>query len=234
MVVSISGYSVLQPTSSLLKSGKVPGTNITLRMRADVLPLFLALARDYHDTVAPLRYGECGAYNYRPAMGGGGWSDHAAGVAVDLNWGHEGAAGLYGGMSTMSKAQVTACAALKEKYRVVIWGGDAARGGDYSQPKNWDPMHYALKPGTSMLSVRQVITALGIQPDGTTPRSKWTRVVAPWTWVYDRPYTSSARLRRLSFGTSVEYIDVVTVDGAKWLRNRAGNYVLAARTAARV
>ena len=229
MVVSIRGYSVLDPTSSQLKSGKVPGTNITLRMRADVLPLFLALARDYHDTVAPLRYGECGAYNYRPAMGGGGWSDHAAGVAVDLNWGHEGAAGLLGGMSTMSKAQVTACAALKEKYRVVIWGGDAARGGDYSQPKNWDPMHYALKPGTSMASVRAVIAALGIAPDGTASL-KSARIVAPWTWVYDRSTLTSDRLRRIVFGGTFEYVEVVRNREGVWLKNRAGNYVFAART----
>lgn len=233
MPVSLGGYSVLEPTSAQLKSAKVPGTNITLRMRADVLPLFLALAADYHRTVAPLRAGECGAYAYRPAMGGGGWSDHAAGVAVDLNWAHEGAAGLFGGMSTMSKAQVKACAALKAKYRVVLWGGDKARGGDYAQPKNWDPMHYALLPGTSLGDVRNVITALGIQPDGTVAVSKWTRVTAPWTWIYDQPDARSARLRRLPFGTSVEYVDVVTVAGARWLKTRAGNFVLSARTAAR-
>jgi hypothetical protein len=152
---------------------------------------------------------------------------------MDLNSGHEGAQGLLGGMSTMSKAQVKACAALKVKYRVVLWGGDKARGGDYAQPKNWDPMHYALKPGVSMLAVRQTITALDIQPDGTVAVSSWTRVVAPWTWIYDRPDVRSAQLHQLPFSTSVEYVDVVTVAGSRWLKTRAGNFVLASRTAAR-
>jgi murein L,D-transpeptidase YcbB/YkuD len=67
----------------------------------------------------------------------------------------------------MSSAQIAACVALKHKYQIVIWGGDKARGGDYQNPKYWDPMHFALKPGTSIAQVEAVIKALGIRPDGT-------------------------------------------------------------------
>lgn len=230
---SIGGFAVVEPGSSLLKTGTVPGTNIRLTMRRDVLPLFLALAREYHDTVAPLRYGECGAYNYRAAMGGGGWSDHAAGVAVDLNWGHEGAPGLYGGMSTMSKAQVVACAALKQKYRVVLWGGDAARGGDYTQPKNWDPMHYALRPGVTSATVASAIKELRIQPNGTIRPTAWTRVTRfPSTGVYSEKSEHSYRVGTKRFLTYIEYVAVERDGiGRVWLKTPAGNWVIAAATA---
>jgi LysM repeat protein len=55
---------------------------------------------------------------------------------------------------------------IKERYEIVIWGGDKARGGDYSQSRFWDPMHYALKPGTTLKDVNRVIKKLGIKPNG--------------------------------------------------------------------
>jgi hypothetical protein len=230
---SIGGFAVIEPGSALLKTGVVPGTNVRLTMRRDVLPLFLALARAYHDTVAPLRYGECGAYNYRAAMGGGGWSDHAAGVAVDLNWGHEGASGLLGGMATMSPAQVKACAALKQRFRVVIWGGDKARGGDYVKPSNWDPMHFALRPGVTSADVAAVLRDLRIQPDGTIRASDWTRVTRfPSTGVYDSKSEHGIRVGTKRFLGNVEYVAVERDSlGRNWLRTPAGNFVLAAATA---
>jgi len=167
MLTSINGWTVLVDGSPSLAVGAIPGTTIRLRMNRDVLPLFLALAAEYGRTVATLRAGECGAYAYRQARAAAAWSDHASGTAADLNWGHEGAQGPYGGMHTMSDAQIHACAALKAKYGVVIWGGDSARGGDYGQPKYWDPMHYAIRPGVTVAQVRAQIKSLGIQPDGT-------------------------------------------------------------------
>jgi len=67
----------------------------------------------------------------------------------------------------MSSAQIAACVALKKKYKIIIWGGDKRRGGDYVASRNWDPMHFALKPGTSIAQVEAVIKELGIRPDGT-------------------------------------------------------------------
>lgn len=237
MAVSLGGFPVLEQGSAQLKSARIPGTEddpIWLTMRADVLPLFLALAHDYDLKVAPLRKGEVGAYSYREAMGGGGWSDHAAGMAADFNWAHEGAPGLYGGMSTMSRKQIKACAALKKKYRVLIWGGDKARGGDYASPSNWDPMHFAVAPGTSAAMIRATIAALRIQPDGTVRRSMWTRVLAPKTGIYARKDERSERIQTRLAGRSIEYVDVVRDSkGRKWLVTPAGHYVLGARTFAR-
>jgi len=167
MATSINGWSVQGTSSSRLKTGTVKGTRIRLTTREELLPLFLAIALDWHRGVAPLRYGECGGYNYRQANAASTWSDHASGTAIDLNWAHEGAPGLWGGMSTMSKAQIEACARIKRRYEVVIWGGDKARGGDYRQPRYWDPMHYAIRPGVSLAQAKAVIRKLNIQPDGT-------------------------------------------------------------------
>jgi len=70
------------------------------------------------------------------------------------------------------------------------------------------------------------------------PRPSWVpfhitrkvRVVAPFTWVYDRSSLASPKLRRIWFGGAFEYIDVITNREGVWLKNRAGNYVFARRT----
>lgn len=165
---SINGWEVIPSISDKrLATGVVPGTKIKLRMHKDVLPLFLAIAADYHREVAKLRPTECGAYAYRKAaFAGAKYSDHSSGTAIDLNWNHEGAVGPNGGMKTMTAQQIKACAAIKKRYKVVIWGGDKAKGGDYSQPRFWDPMHYAIKPGTTVADVKKVIKELGIDKNG--------------------------------------------------------------------
>ena len=164
---SINGWEVIESyTDPRLDSKVIPGTNAMIKMRKEVLPLFLALAADYHREVAKIRKTETGAFNPRKSAFSNSWSDHASGTAIDINWGHEGAVGPNGGMKTMSRAQIRACAIIKQRYEIVIWGGDKARGGDYVNPKYWDPMHFALKPGTTMRDVKRVIEEMGIKPNG--------------------------------------------------------------------
>ena len=167
---SINGWEVIDSYGDpRLDVKTVPGTTVKLRMRKEVLPLFLALVADYHREVAKLRPAETGAFNPRRSnLSPTSWSDHASGTAVDINWNHEGAVGggPYGGMQRMTDKQIKACAELKKRYEIVIWGGDKKRGGDYSNPSYWDPMHYALKPGTTLKDVERVIKKLGIKPNG--------------------------------------------------------------------
>lgn len=164
---SINGWDVIpKQNDPLLAVGVVPGTKIKLRARKEVLPLLLAIAADYNKEVAPLRSGECGAYAFRKARQAKFYSDHSSGTAADLNWNHEGAMGPKGGMKTMTDAQIKACAAIKKRYKIVIWGGDKAKGGDYSSPASWDPMHYALKPGVTIGDVAKVLADLGIDKNG--------------------------------------------------------------------
>jgi hypothetical protein len=221
---SINRWPVLGDHSADLATGTVPGTNIRLRMRRDVLPLFLALAADWHRQVAPLRKGECGAYDYRQARASSSWSDHSSGTAMDLNWAHEGKQGPRGGMATMTPAQIKAAAALRTKYRVVIWGGDKARGGDYRQPRYWDPMHYALKPGTTVADVKAVIKDLVV--DDTRLR--------------DIPSRDGHPLKKLEPGNRIRYSGTRVVDSGEgpetWLRainrvtRRRRGWVLSKRT----
>jgi len=165
---SINGWAVIESRSDKrLKTLTVPGTERKLTMHEDVVALFCALAADYHKEVAPLRAGECGAYAYRKARMADAYSDHSSGTAIDLNWNHEGAMGPNGGMKKkMTPEQIKACAKIKKRYKVVIWGGDKARGGDYGKPENWDPMHYALKSGVSVEDIKKVLADLNINKQG--------------------------------------------------------------------
>jgi hypothetical protein len=169
MPTSINGWPVITSYGDRrLKTFTVPGTSRKLTVRADIGPLLIALAADYHREVAAIDVGKFDDWSYelRKARAANSYSDHSSGTAIDLNATTTGAQGPHGGMSTMSSKQIAACAALKKRYEVVIWGGDKARGGDYSNKYLFDPMHFALKPGTSLKDVQRVCAKLGIDAHG--------------------------------------------------------------------
>lgn len=172
MPTSINGWPVLEGGYSdpKLKALPIPGCpKRKLTMRAEVLPLFLALASDYHRTIAPLDQGEWDewSYDYRPARQSSSWSDHSSGTAVDLNASAEGSLG-YGPLSWWKQGRRALQAQrLKRRYKVVMWGGAKELGGDYYLANDTDWMHWALRPGVTLADVQRVIADLGIQPDGT-------------------------------------------------------------------
>jgi hypothetical protein len=166
---SINGWPVLEPTSPKLVTRTIPGTTRKIRMRDDVIPLFLAFAAEYHKTIAPIDQGTLDdwGYAYRTSRLSSAWSDHSSGTAFDLNATAEGRQGTgplawWKGVSRYIKAT-----RLKAKYGILIWGGAKDLGGDYGNPANYDWMHWALKPGTNVADVSAKIKALRIQPDGT-------------------------------------------------------------------
>ena len=170
MPTSINGWPVLEPTSTQLVSMTVPGTTRRIRMRADVIPLFLALASEYSHSIDAIDQGTLDdwGYAYRQSRMSSAWSDHSSGTALDLNASTEGRQGT-GPLAWWKSAQHYVLATrLKAKYGVVIWGGSKALGGDYQYEKNWDWMHWAIRPGTTLAQVQAKIKELGIQPDGTT------------------------------------------------------------------
>lgn len=177
MPESINGWPVLQPDSSMLASKRVPGTERFLRMRASVLPLFLALAAEYHQRIRPIDEGmlDDWGYAYRQARMSESWSDHSSGTAIDLNAAREGAQGTSefdwwkGEKSKIARD-------LLDKYEILMWGGSTQLGGSYEQPQNWDWMHWALKPGTDMADVKRVLDKLGIDDDGNVKKPE---IVAP-------------------------------------------------------
>jgi len=204
---SINGWPVLNWGDSRLQTIVVPDTKIKLSLRNVTAPLFAALAADYHKTVAPLRAGEVWSHDYRQARAANAWSDHSSATAVDLNSAHEGAQGPHGGMSTMTSAQIAACVALKHKYQIVIWGGDKARGGDYGNPKYWDPMHFALQPGTTIADVQAVLTKLHIGADGRVRLPAATGTIPPFVSNFTTGTTQSAQTEAVQKGLAI------TVDG---------------------
>lgn len=175
MPYSINGWPVLDNpewSDPRLATKPIPACpSRKLMMRAEVLPLFLALASDYHRDIAPLDTGALDdwSYDYRVARFSGSWSDHSSGTAIDLNSNAEGALG-YGPLSWWQKAKRAAKARrLKRRYEIVMWGGAKDLGGDYYLANDTDWMHWALKPGTTLDDVQRVIAKLQIAPDGTRP-----------------------------------------------------------------
>lgn len=177
---SINGWEVLdQPEwgDPRLDKKPIPGVPTrSLWMRREVLPLFLALAAEYHVKIAPLDVGELDdwSYSYRPARGSSSWSNHASGTAVDLNANAEGALGTATASWWKTAKRNVKAWRLRRKYEIVNWGGwtDYADDPATSEVEGWgaqwsDPMHWELKKGTTVADVQRVIAKLGIQPDGT-------------------------------------------------------------------
>jgi len=169
---SINGWAVLDnpPWSDpRLDTKPVPGVpSRSLKLRREVLPLFLALAKDYHDTISPIDEGALDdwSYSYRDARYSPSWSDHASGTAIDLNASKEGWLGMNNYSWWANPAKHRAAQAIKQRYEVVMWGGSKDFGGDYHNGSTVDWMHWAIKPGVTIAQVQDVIKRLGITEDG--------------------------------------------------------------------
>lgn len=166
---SINGWVVLDPTSPLLVSRLIPGTTRKLRMRSDVLPLFLALAAEYHRTIAKIDVGTLDdwGYSHRIANASTKWSDHSSGTAMDLNATAEGRQGTGPIVWWRTANRYLKATALKKKFAVVIWGGAKGLGGDYNLGQYTDSMHWAVAPTANLTRVKAQIVKMRINPDGT-------------------------------------------------------------------
>lgn len=159
MPTSLNGWPVLAPSSVLLKTGTVPGTKVRLTLRRDVLPLFLAVAYDYNDWIRPLRAACTGGYNYRQARSGAGWSVHAAGAAMDINWSYEGAQRPANRAFWADASNHRAVDQIIDVYDVLEWGGDWG-------PAYWDAMHWQTSQHSTPASVLAKTKFLGIDANG--------------------------------------------------------------------
>lgn len=158
---SLNRWSVLKPGDRRLVTGTVPGTKVRLTLRVEVLPYFLAMAADYDSTIEPLALGrnDDGGYAYRPARSGDGWSNHASGTAIDLNWTGHGSRNLANRKWWNLRRNKTAVDVIKSRYKLLAWGGDWS-------DRFYDPMHWELRPGTSVAMVEKDIARLRIAPNG--------------------------------------------------------------------
>ena len=175
MPTSISGWPVLDNPAwgdPRAKKAKVPGVGTDLWVREEAWPLFSALVRDYNRLINKVTHSD--GYDYRPSrVPGAGWSNHSAGVAIDINASAEGAVGTgvnawWKQFNRNLKAQ-----RIRKIYEIVNWGAsvDIADDPHTTQTEGWsnswaDAMHWELKSGTTVADVERVIKKLRIGQDG--------------------------------------------------------------------
>ena len=159
MATALNGWPVLKPGSTLLKTGTVPGTKVSLTCHKVVLPLMLAVAYDYADWIRPLRANCTGGYAYRQSNGSTGWSCHAAGAAIDVNWLYEGAAKASSRVFWRDVSNHRAMEQILEVYDVLEWGG-------FWSPSYYDPMHLQISQKANAARVAKQVAFLGIDAKG--------------------------------------------------------------------
>ncbi|GAB1515129.1 peptidoglycan-binding protein [Actinophytocola sp. KF-1] len=120
MAKSQNGFPAsAKPAEIGVRSFTVPGTQVTLPIRADVAPRLLEMARWFHHNVEPLRKGECWGYAFRDIIGGTELSNHASGTAIDLNAPSH-PLGKRGTVPAGKRAAISA----KARELGLRWGGD--------------------------------------------------------------------------------------------------------------
>ena len=159
MATALNGWTVLKPGSTLLATGTVPGTKVSITTHKVCLPLFLAVLYDYADWIRPLRATCTGGYAYRQATSGAGWSTHAAGAAIDVNWNYEGAQRASNRAFWNTVTNHKAVDQIKNVYDVLEWGGDWG-------PAFWDPMHWQISQHANAAAVAEKVKFLGIDAKG--------------------------------------------------------------------
>lgn len=118
----ILGFSAFpSPSSTGIRTYRVPGTQVTIPVKAEIAPLLVGYAAEYHRTVEPLVRGWCWGWAYRAIRGLSSPSRHSAGIAVDLNaprhpLGHD-------PRRSFTPAQIAQIRSLCRKYGL-RWGGD--------------------------------------------------------------------------------------------------------------
>ncbi len=150
-MASILGfYASSSPSATGIKTFRVPGTTVLIPVKAEVAPILIGFAREFHLTVEPLRAGWCWGYAWRAIRGAFSLSKHAPGIAIDLNAPRH----PLGRRGTFSPGQVRQIRALCQKYGLK-WGGD------WSRP---DEMHFEIIENRSAALAR----VRKLQSGGTT------------------------------------------------------------------
>jgi hypothetical protein len=120
MLLLSNGFPISPDASELgVRSYTVPGTSVHLSVRSDIAPLLIGFAAEFNRLIEPLHAGQCFGYNYRTIKGSTTWSNHAGGVAIDLN----SLLHPWGAVGTFPDATVPVIRSLAARYGL-RWGGD--------------------------------------------------------------------------------------------------------------
>ena len=125
-MLHINGFAV-DPSPRVLgvRAFVIPGTQVSVPVRADVAPLLIGFAAEFHRLVEPLVPGGNWGYHFRPVRGSTSPSFHSAGIALDLNAPQH----PLGKRGTFRSDQAGTIRALARKYGL-RWGGDYKRRAD--------------------------------------------------------------------------------------------------------
>jgi hypothetical protein len=130
MAHSQNGWTVCTP--AMLAWFRIPGTNVSLRLRKNYAgPLLAEFARAFHVKVEAIHDPGCWSFANRPIRGSATTSNHASGSAIDLNAPRH----PLGKRGTFSAAQVAAIHSL-----LTVAGGTIRWGGSYTG--RVDEMHF--------------------------------------------------------------------------------------------
>ena len=166
--ISLNGWPVIERSSDpRLETGKVPGADRRLTTRREALPLFLAVAADWHRWIHPIDQGavDTGGWVNRDARAvPGRKSNHASGTAIDVDWSGVGAPVPRNRVFWRSKE--SQMRRILKIYSILNWGGDWS-------PAYWDPMHLELAPGTNLGNVNFIVQKLGIGEDGVRSKNRF-------------------------------------------------------------
>lgn len=155
---SLNGWPVIPSRADKrLKTGTVPGLNLRLTCHKDALPVLLAVAAEVHERVHSLTRNNAagqdeGGYTYREAGISSGYSNHASGTAIDLNW------RMWPMFKdAMTAKQKAACRLIARDFSpIVAWGGEWSRK---------DQMHWEIRKGVNAAALTAWVDK-HIGPDG--------------------------------------------------------------------
>ena len=166
--LSLNGWPVIQGSGDpRLRTGWVPGADRRLTTRKEALPLFLAVAADWHRWIHTIDDGavDTGGYANRDARAvPGRKSNHASGTAIDIDWSGVGAPVAKN--RVFWKTKESQMRRILKIYSILNWGGDWS-------PAYWDPMHIELRPGSNVGNVHFIIDKLGIGQDGVRSKNRF-------------------------------------------------------------
>lgn len=136
----VNGFSAFaSPSRTGVKSFRVPGTLVVLPVKAEVAPLLIGFAKEFHQKVEPLKPGWNWGWAFRAVRGSSKPSFHSAGVAIDLNAPRH----PLGRRGTFNRKQVAVINALCAKYGL-RWGGNYRVRKDEMHFEVIIPRHQAL------------------------------------------------------------------------------------------
>lgn len=169
---TVEGFSVVLERGPALHPWLIPGADRTLTLRSGSVGLVLAvLALRFDELVERLdepgerSHGgvDDGGWNPRPITGGSGWSKHATGAAMDLNWRQH----PYNtkAAKTFTRRQLAEIERTLKAFRdpqtkllVVEWGGHwPSHPGSKAKP---DPMHFQISSRVRLEHVERVARKL--------------------------------------------------------------------------